>query len=1136
MELLRKMTAYKTIKKLLIMFLLLAIFLNDGESISNGPHLTNLLHDPYKNYIAFLKNTTLCPIDKQTSEYADYLRDYPSFERIYLHLLEHYLMNHKIDDAKQFFHELSREKACAQNAYWMLGKIYFIQDSAVAAFQSFKHALSAAGSPSIFLLNDFLDFDHAHQGRLNALGLIEELGLDPNKNAIVHAIYDCHDMAFERAIETVRTIPLDGTEGLFARHLMGYGYMQMLNYDEAEFTWRQGVQQARKIGDHQFEAHYLSSLGGLKRAQGKFQEAHSLLDSAQTIATSMNDWGRILFAHGNRGAVYHMQNEFNLAYAQYCRAVEIAVSIGAFNVAAHYLKGKAQALHSLGRYNEVLDAYTHSESYAKKTNNISLLFSLRQEKGQFYSKLNLHSLAGFEFTKAYEMVMDASFDKLDFRAMSRLADHLVKEKKYSEARKLYMRLMTITDDNVRPIDRVFCQWMLAETYFLDGRIDTAKQEFENANEMLASHKQDWYSEYLMAFILIRYGDIENEKKNFFKAIDHYNDNLIGRVSKKRSDIRVDRFFGLGIAYQGQGDLDKAIESYQRAIQSIENERETLLIDQFRIGYFSKFTTIYQSLIQCYFALYKKSGSRADLNHLYSTLEISRARALRDLILSDKSSSSRIKSNPSFVDYKNACSELVSIQNRLRFYPYLYDSLQPSHEIARHRLMGKRLRLIEDAGQKSNREAPSLGILSQRLNALNMGLLFYNVAENASFVLYVCGLNSKIIPLDVDPHSLSSLIDSLLTPLHCVTDITTNQVIFRADIAHQLYNALMKPIEEAIQLNRRLIVVPDMIMTGLPFEMLLSKRPDKSVYAPTDAPDYQDGFLLNRYEFLMSPSSLMPSKKKPAQISEPNVLVFANPIGLKSNPIDQEIEFSLRSNWRSDLLWFADKEAQSISKIHPNVKVFKRNHATQSALFQHIEDSQIIHFATHAFVDDTFDAFSGLVLATTPDTTDDGLLMGYEISDLHLDCDLVTLSACETGRGQIAAGEGVLGLPRLFLGAGANSVLMTLWKVDDRFTSLFMPKFYDYYLNENLTKIDALGKAKRSMFEFKDEKVHFQHPFFWASFALYGDTGVEGQTSNPMILYVLIFGGVYLSLVILYWAFKKWGKKNRRPMNEKNLFS
>jgi CHAT domain-containing protein len=144
------------------------------------------------------------------------------------------------------------------------------------------------------------------------------------------------------------------------------------------------------------------------------------------------------------------------------------------------------------------------------------------------------------------------------------------------------------------------------------------------------------------------------------------------------------------------------------------------------------------------------------------------------------------------------------------------------------------------------------------------------------------------------------------------------------------------------------------------------------------------------------------------------------------------------------------------------------------------------------VDSTFDAFSGLVFALGNDSTDDGVLMGYEISELDLSCDLVTLSACETGRGKMVRGEGVMGLPRQFLAAGAKTVLMTLWKVDDRFTSQLMPEFYQLLLQEKMHKSEALLQAKQKMLgDTSDSQgLYYQHPFYWASFVMYGDPGPQ----------------------------------------------
>ncbi len=118
---------------------------------------------------------------------------------------------------------------------------------------------------------------------------------------------------------------------------------------------------------------------------------------------------------------------------------------------------------------------------------------------------------------------------------------------------------------------------------------------------------------------------------------------------------------------------------------------------------------------------------------------------------------------------------------------------------------------------------------------------------------------------------------------------------------------------------------------------------------------------------------------------------------------------------------------------------------------------------------------------------------------------MTLSACETGLGQLAQGEGVLGLPRLFLRAGAQSVLMTLWPVHDEFASHLMPEFYDQFLNHKLSKAEALAEAKRSALhaKIKDHGVYYQHPFFWAPFVLYGDPGVSrGFVIFPIIVAII----------------------------------
>src|SRR5262249_4616144 len=137
------------------------------------------------------------------------------------------------------------------------------------------------------------------------------------------------------------------------------------------------------------------------------------------------------------------------------------------------------------------------------------------------------------------------------------------------------------------------------------------------------------------------------------------------------------------------------------------------------------------------------------------------------------------------------------------------------------------------------------------------------------------------------------------------------------------------------------------------------------------------------------------------------------------------------------------------------------------------------------VDDRFPMHSGLALSL-PDSPagEDGLLQAWEVlEEMRLDSDLVVLSGCETGLGRLHGGEGLLGLTRAFFFAGARSVLVSLWPIEDRSTSALMEAFYRGLL-EGLSKDEALRRAQLRFIQ----TPAVAHPFFWAAFQLVGDPG------------------------------------------------
>jgi CHAT domain-containing protein len=252
-----------------------------------------------------------------------------------------------------------------------------------------------------------------------------------------------------------------------------------------------------------------------------------------------------------------------------------------------------------------------------------------------------------------------------------------------------------------------------------------------------------------------------------------------------------------------------------------------------------------------------------------------------------------------------------------------------------------------------------------------------------------------------------------------------------------------------------------------------------------------------------------------------VLVLANPFDYGPG---SALPSYYRRGWSFEALPFSESEAEQIKSIHSSAAVHTRQEATESIFLEQAAKQRVLHIASHAYVDSSLDAFSGIILAADSASNDDGLLMGYEIASLELNCDLVTLSACETGQGQLHEGEGVLGLPRLFFSAGVNSVLMTLWQVHDEFASELMPEFYRLFLEHNLSKADALAKAKWAKLSEKknSSNLYYQHPFYWASFVLYGDPGMNHTLVSPAIEFA------FIALVILATVFAFYLRYTHRP--------
>ena len=291
---------------------------------------------------------------------------------------------------------------------------------------------------------------------------------------------------------------------------------------------------------------------------------------------------------------------------------------------------------------------------------------------------------------------------------------------------------------------------------------------------------------------------------------------------------------------------------------------------------------------------------------------------------------------------------------------------------------------------------------------------------------------------------------------------------------KLYDLLIAPAAPWIARADRILISPDGPLHTLPFAALVrpGARPEfllewRPVHTTLSATLYAE---LKRHR-----------RRGPAGGS--TLIAFADPrLPAASLPAAGEDDPPLR-RYRAGLppLPGAREEVRALAALFGRDALIYTGAAATKTRAEHLpRQPRYVHFACHALLDRGSPLDSALALA--PDAGGDGLLAGWEILErLRLDADLVTLSACGTGLGREAAGEGLIGLTRAFQHAGARSILASLWGVSDRSTAALMARFYAG-LRAGLPKDRALQEAQRQLLRGGE----LSHPYSWAGFELSGD--------------------------------------------------
>ncbi|MEA2563521.1 MAG: hypothetical protein QOH06_5025 [Acidobacteriota bacterium] len=547
----------------------------------------------------------------------------------------------------------------------------------------------------------------------------------------------------------------------------------------------------------------------------------------------------------------------------------------------------------------------------------------------------------------------------------------------------------------------------------------------------------------------------------------------------------------------RGNLPAAAAAIEEALRIVESIRPKVATQRQRVSFFASRREYYDFYVDLQMRLHERDPAGGHLEAALAVSEKARARGLLDLLSEGR------------IDVRRGISAELKqreeeIENRISLLQGdLLDDLSREGKQA-PRIEGELDRAEEERERiewQIQREHPHYaafrnpGPLSpERIQGMLDGrtaLLEYTVGKECSYLFVVTrdGLEGFRLPPAAE---LDELVETLRGTLE---DPGRRYRARYIEVAYRLYEMLLAPAREVLRDKPHLIVSPDGPLLLLSFEALLTS-PDSSgsSYAGLS-------YLIREKSVSYIPSASvfaeLGASAEGAVVTASGAglfLGFADPAYDRASPAPGPAAAGPLARTLQDAglpspqrLTHSRGELLEIASLFPpgQVRSYFDGDASEENVKENpdLRNARWLHFAVHGFVDEARPEYSGLVLSLDGDSRENGLLQVYEIFNLELSADLVVLSACDTALGKNVRGEGLLGVSRAFLYAGAASVAVSLWQVADTSTSELMVRFYRH-LMANGDKAEALRLSKLELIQ----EGRYDRPYYWAPFILIGRPG------------------------------------------------
>jgi CHAT domain-containing protein/Flp pilus assembly protein TadD len=583
-----------------------------------------------------------------------------------------------------------------------------------------------------------------------------------------------------------------------------------------------------------------------------------------------------------------------------------------------------------------------------------------------------------------------------------------------------------------------------------------------------------------------------------------------------------------------GSLDEARKHVEEAIGIVESLRATLLAERLRLNYFATKQDFYELDVDVRMRLFDLTHSEEHREAAIHASERARARGLLELLAEARADIHK-EVSPLYAERAHSLErEINALTEKLIRARNLRLSKDVAKLEARFEASANELDDLHGkirAGNKSyaglkQPEPLRLKQIQQLLDDDTL-LLEYSLGERRSYLWAVTRTDVESHTLPARPEVVEAVnnLRTLLTAYQppgpgenadrYLRRIRESQSQYWRKAA-ELSGTLLGPVSSRLRMSR-IVIIADGALMYIPFEALPLPQPQRAA-SPSrqQAGNAGPKLLAADHEILYEPSATALALLRETRRGEASgtVAVLADPVysteddrvkvdGRKTaaerpaSPRARDLGRVLRDvgetgaaggAFKLERLRHSAEEANSIISAAPDgswleATGFKANRET--VLGTELRRYSVVHFATHGFFDEEHPELSGVVLSLVNERgqPEDGFLGLSDVYDMKLSADLVVLSACRTGLGKNVKGEGLIGLTRGFMHAGAKRVLASLWQVDDEATAELMKRFYRHMLKDGMPAAAALKLAKSELMQAREQ---WRAPYFWAGFILQGD--------------------------------------------------